>query len=79
MNNYYKKFLKYIVKQYKNDNDIVKEEDIRKITNKLYGTLFEKGNPWLNNDFQLYLHYFKYHKQTPLTINDLKIFIKGIK
>lgn len=74
-----KKFFKDILKQYKNDNDIVKEEDIRKITNKLYGSPFEKGNPWLSNDFQIYLHYFRYYKQIPMTIKHLKQFIKGIK
>ena len=36
----YKNIFKNILKEYKNDTDIVKEEDIQKITSKLYGTMF---------------------------------------
>jgi hypothetical protein len=75
---YWKDFFEDIVKQYKNDSDIVKEEDIQKITSKLYGRMFEKGNPWLNNSFQHLLHYFRIYKQQPMTIKDLKEFMKGI-
>ena len=74
-----KTFFKKILKQYENDTDIVKEEDIRQITSKLYGSIFEKGYPQLNNSFQCYLHYFRYFKQQPMTIKDLKEFVKGIK
>ena len=74
-----KAFFKNILKQYENDTDIVKEEDIRRITSKLYGRMFEKGYPQLNNSFQWYLHYFRYYKQKTITIKDLKEFMKGIK
>ena len=74
-----KTFFKNILKQYKNDTDIVKEEDIRKIKSKLFGSMFEKCYPELNNSFYFYLHYFRYFKQQPMTIKDLKEFIKGIK
>lgn len=76
---YWKDFFEDIVKQYANEYDNVKEEDIQKITSKLYGKMFTKGNPWLNNSFQGYLHYFRYHKQQPMTIKDLKEFMKTIK
>ena len=75
---YWKDFFEDIVKQYQSDSDIVKEEDIRKITSKLYGRMFEKGHPQLNNSFQSYLHYFRFKKQQPMTIQDLKEFMKGI-
>ena len=42
--------------------------ELGKITNKLYGSLLEKGYPELNNSFQSYLHYFKYYKQQAMTI-----------
>lgn len=74
-----KTFFKTILKQYKNDTDIVKNEDIRKIINKLYGRMLEKGYPQLNNSFQSYLNYFRFYKRIPMTIKDLKEFIKGIK
>lgn len=75
----YKQFMEDILKQYNNEYDIVKEEDIRKITNKLYASITRKGNCWLNNAFQSFLFYFKYYEPQPITVNDIRTFIEGIK
>lgn len=73
----YKQFIEDILKQYENTFDIVKEEDLQKITSKFYGTIIEKGNSWLNNAFQSFLWYFRYIKQEPITVNDIKSFLEG--
>lgn len=66
------KRLSNILKQYKDDSDLVAPWDIRKFIIELY----RWNEPWLSNAFQVYLDYVKY-KKIEITSSDLKDFIKG--
>ena len=63
-----------ILKEYKDENDIVEKSDIRKFILELYSS----NNLWLNNAFQTYLYYASC-KKIDITVRDLKDFIEKVR
>ena len=63
-----------ILKEYKDENDIVDISDIRKFILELY----RSNNLWLNEAFQTYLYYASC-KKIDITVRDLKDFIEKVR
>ena len=71
---YLKDNLTNILKDYKDENDIVDISHIRKFTIELYCC---NRQPWLSNAWKAYLYYASC-KKIEITVRDLQDFIKKV-